>query len=102
MWGCPMSDAPDEVDKLADALLDDLKNALDEEWHADAKWDLRKLARDAAAVGARTALEDVRDELNGLMDSLDDSVIADETERLAVYEAILAVWKLTTDEETTT
>lgn len=38
-------------------------------------------------------LDDARSEVNDLMDSLDDSVISDETERLAVYEALLSAWR---------
>lgn len=105
-----MSDnTPDEVEQLADALYGLLINlGYAKPGGTFVRTELRTLARAAAAVGARTALEDVRDELNGLMDSLDDSVIADETERLGVYDAIHAAWLLTdpaaytTDEETTT
>lgn len=38
-------------------------------------------------------LEEARSEVNDLMDSMDDSVISDETERLAVYEALLDLWR---------
>lgn len=37
----------------------------------------------------------VADQLNGLMDSLDDHVVADEEERMAVYESLVALWRLT-------
>lgn len=42
---------------------------------------------------AETTIEDANHEVNGLLDSMDESVIADEAERLAVYDAILNVWQ---------
>jgi hypothetical protein len=73
----------DEVQKLADALFDKFDGDC-----GDIRADLRTLAGDAAAVGARTALEDARD---WWFDTGHDDVVEDLTDRISTY---------TTDEET--
>lgn len=107
---------PDEVEKLADALiLDKASRYLGSRVHRGINQaELRTLARDAAAVGARTALEDARESLNVHAGIEGDDGVREGVRRwplgnshgysVAITEALellddLRIEKYTTDEE---
>lgn len=90
---------PDEVQKLADALFDNVQmNRMSLPYAVVAREELRTLARDAAAVGARTALEDARRGLHdwGALDAGPDGAYF---ARLWEGKLIALKGKYTTDEE---
>jgi hypothetical protein len=83
-----MPSNPDEVEKLADALYERCQERSEWVRRPPTQAELRTLARDAADVGARTALEEAR-------------ILARLRKYAPTTIAILEAASLTTDEETT-